>query len=364
MVHHAAPECRPGDLYGRRKQDPLLRAADMLFSLYVRALEFRPKSSRELAVDTGSHRVTVSRKSVEARDELVACLELTGEGALPPWHPGAHLDVTLPSGRMRQYSLCGDPADLSSYRIAVRLVPDGDGGSREIHESVTVGCQLQISSPRNAFPFTVGSGRFRPRRLRFVAAGIGVTPILPMVATADALGVDWSMVYLGRTAESLAFLGEVSRYGSRVRVRLDAEHGFPTAVDILGDVPDGTEVYCCGPVPVLEMLRSYVRDRGDIGFHYERFSPPPIIDGKDFQIELADGTTVEVPANRTALEAVRAVRPDILYSCRQGFCGTCRVPVSDGTPVHHGAALTTEQQQDHMLLCVSRADGGRIVIDL
>lgn len=362
-MHRTPSDRRPGDLYGRREHDRVISALDSLAGLYFRALAHRPGRGRCLAVDTRTHTVTVVGRTLEAHDENVVVLELGGTGELPGWHPGAHIDVSLPSGRFRQYSLCGDEAS-PTYRIAVRLIADGSGGSREIHETVHVGDTLRIGTPRNAFPFAVGAGPFRPPQVRFVAGGIGITPILSMVATAHRLGLDWSLTYLGRTADSLAFLSDLRRYGSRVRVRLDDEHGLPTADDVLGDLCDGAEVYCCGPLPVLEMLRRYTAVRGTLGLHYERFSPP-IVDGTPFRIELAsDGAVLDVPADRTALDVVRAVRPELLYSCRQGICGTCRVRVLGGEPVHRGTALTSEEQRDHMLLCVSRADKDGVVIDL
>ncbi len=354
----------PGSFDGHRT-DPLLKVLSVLSRVYINSVVRLPQPKRDLAVNPQTHDVTVVRRTVLAEDENVVQLDLRGAGPLPSWTPGAHIDVTLPSGRFRQYSLCGDPQNLSSYRIATRLVPDGDGGSREMHEEVGIGTRLRISTPRNAFPFAVGIGRHRPSYVRFIAGGIGITPILPMVALADRLGLDWTLVYVGRHADSLAFLDVLAAYGSRVRVRLDSDEGVPTAADVLDEVPDGAEVYCCGPVPLLDLVHAAIRQRPTVGFHFERFAPPPIVDGHPFQIELSsDGTVVDVPADRTALEAVRAVRPDVFYSCRQGFCGTCRTPVLAGKPEHHGTALTADEQCGEMLLCVSRAESERIVIDL
>ncbi|MEV6217463.1 iron-sulfur cluster-binding domain-containing protein [Nocardia sp. NPDC051833] len=164
-----------------------------------------------------------------------------------------------------------------------------------------------------------------------------------------------SLVYPGRTADSLAFLEDLrATYGSRVRVRLDADSGLPTAKDVVGDLSDGAEVYWCGPIPLMDLLRKYLAGRGTIGWHYERFSPPPVINGKPFQVRLAsDGTVLDVPADATVLETVRAARPDVLFSCRQGFCGSCRTRVLEGSPIHHGTALTEAEQTGQMLLCVS-----------
>ena len=164
---------------------------------------------------------------------------------LPPWHPGAHVDIHLPSGRVRQYSLCGEPARRDVYRIAVRRIPDSGGGSVEVHEALQIGTQVMTNGPRNAFPMTVPGHGSPTRQLRFIAGGIGITPILPMLAHAAGLGVAWSMVYTGRSRGSLPFLDDVAVFGDRVDVRTDDVHGVPTANQRLGDCPDGTR---CTPV--------------------------------------------------------------------------------------------------------------------
>ena len=142
-------------------------------------------------------------RQVVAHDQNVVALTLAAPDRrpLPAWHPGAHLDVHLPSGRVRQYSLCGDPAARDTYRIAVRRIPDGGGGSIEVHD-LAVGATVTSNGPRNAFPLTVPGYGSPARRFRFIAGGIGITPILPMLGLAQQLGVEWSMVYVGRSRES------------------------------------------------------------------------------------------------------------------------------------------------------------------
>ncbi|QSE95616.1 oxidoreductase [Rhodococcus pseudokoreensis] len=356
-------------MWGRRRHDRLVTTLDRLSLPYVRVLRHLHLPSPRRQASDDSLRVVVTDRRIEAVDENVVSfrLEPAGGGTVPPWYPGAHLDLLLPSGRLRQYSICGDPADRSHYRIAVRLIPDGGGGSREIHESLHVGTELTIRTPRNAFPLTLGGHNTRPQTVRFVAGGIGITPILPMIAAADRVGVDWSLLYCGRSRESLAFTDHLAAFGDRVRLRLDDEHdGPPTADDLLGTLPDDSSVYCCGPAPMIETLRTALGPRRTVGLHYERFAPPPIVDGTAFEIELAtDGTVLTVAADRTALDAIRDVRRDATYSCRQGFCGSCRVTLLDGTPDHRGGALSERERADGQFLpCVSRADGGRLVVDL
>lgn len=275
-------------------------------------------------------RLIVADRSVVA-DGVVA-LRLAGLGPLPAWQPGCHLDVELPSGRRRQYSLTGDPADRHSYRIAVRLVGPG---SAEVH-GLRPGARVAVRGPRNAFPFVT-----RPRML-FVAGGIGITPIAPMVRAAARSGVDWHLLYTGRTRASMPFRTGLG-HASRITVHADDEHGPPT--DLLARAAPGGAVYACGPPPMLDAIRAAFPASPATALHTERFSPPPVVDGRPFRLVLArSGTVLDVPADRTALDVVREVCPDVAYSCRQGFCGTCRIG-------------------EH-LICTARPAGDRLVLDL
>ncbi|MDR3659669.1 MAG: ferredoxin reductase, partial [Mycobacterium sp.] len=210
-------------------------------------------------------------RQVAAHDQDVVALTLgpADGGELPCWHPGSHIDVHLPSGLIRQYSLCGNPDKSGSYRIAVRRIPDGGGGSIEAH-ALVVGDVITTSGPRNAFPLAVPGYGSPTRKLRFIAGGIGITPILPMLHRAAHLDIDWSMVYTGRSRDSLPFLDELARFGDRVQIRTDDEHGLPSADDLLGDCPAGTAVYTCGPAPMLTAIRSRRFGTDDVEVHFER----------------------------------------------------------------------------------------------
>ncbi|NMH98830.1 PDR/VanB family oxidoreductase [Pseudonocardia acidicola] len=282
----------------------------------------------------------------EAPDVVGLRLSRAGGGVLPGWHPGAHLDLVLPSGRVRQYSLCGDPADRTAYRIAVRRIVDGAGGSREVHD-LRPGAALTARGPRNAFPLVTASAYL------FLAGGIGITPIVPMVRAAAARGADWRLVHAGRTRESLPLSSGLDL--ARVRLRPDDEHaGPPTAAELLDGLPAGAAVYCCGPPPMIDAVRRGLP--AGVPLHAERFSAPPVAGGRPFTVELARrGIRVDVPADRSALAAVHEVVPDVAFSCRQGFCGTCHVRVLAGeVPGPPG----------EMALCVGRAAGDRVVVDL
>ncbi len=337
----------PPDLRGRRDHDRFLVAISAVFGGVQRARGlFRPKLpmvrpvSRDLAL--------VVREVRTVADDVVALtLGAVDDAPLPSWQPGCHLDVRLPSGRRRQYSLCGDPADRRAYRIATRLIPDGGGGSAEIH-GLRPGDRLTVQGPRNAFPFLA-----RERYL-FLAGGIGITPILPMVKA--AAGTDWRLVYTGRTRAAMPFLDELP--ADRVTIRTDDADGPPNAADWLRHVAPGTAIYCCGPAPMLAAVRAASAAHE---LHYERFAPPPVVDGKPFTVELArSGLTVEVPATRSALAAVQDHLPDVPYSCRQGFCGTCRVTVLSGEVDRR----TGDALDGTMLICVSRAADCHLRLDL
>lgn len=341
----------PPDLRGRRDRDPFWVAVNAFFNGVQRARSLRAPAPPAIRPVDRTMRLTVLEARREADDVAGIRLGAPDGRVLPRWQPGCHLDVLLPSGRRRQYSLCGDPADRRAYRIAVRRLPDGGGGSVEMHE-LKEGAPLTVQGPRNAFPFLAHE------RYLFLAGGIGITPILPMAATAERLGADWRLVYTGRTRASLPFLDELP--AGRVTVRTDDEDGVPSAADLLGDVADGTGVYCCGPAPMIDAVRAGAGDRATL--HYERFAPPPVTGGKPFEVELRrSGRTLAVPADRPALDVIREALPDVAYSCRQGFCGTCRTRVLSGDVDDRAAA---DRGDDSMLICVSRATGGRIALDL
>ncbi|GGF12923.1 ferredoxin [Williamsia phyllosphaerae] len=355
-------EATPPHLYGRFRHDPAMMFVAAVTRSWYPLLGRFVKAPKDTHVNTGVTTVRIAERTVVAEDENVVSLTFVAldGGELPPWYPGAHLDLLLPSGRMREYSLCGDPTDRTYYRIAVRRIPDGGGGSVEVHEALQVGDTISVKGPRNAFPLAL-PGRGSPaQRLRFVAGGIGITPILPMVAAADRLDLDWSMIYTGRSEDSLPFVETLRSHGDRVTVRTDDNGGIPTAAELLDGVEAGTAVYCCGPVPMLNAIRRELTHIDDVELHFERFSPPPVLDGSAFAVTLeATGREVEVSATESTLAAVRRTLPSVPYSCQQGFCGTCRVRVIDGEVDHRDTLLTpSERSAGWMLTCVSRAAAG------
>ncbi|MDJ0344000.1 PDR/VanB family oxidoreductase [Streptomyces sp. H10-C2] len=344
---------------------------DPVLALMARVTPFllrqsaRRKRREPVPVDR-SLRLVVTEVRHEAEDVVSLRFAAADGGPLPGWHPGAHLDLDLPSGRRRQYSLCGDPTDLTTYRIAVRRIEKGDGGSREIHEQLSAGAELRAHGPRNAFAYAPGGACL------FIAGGIGITPILPMVQAAAAMGADWRLVYTGRSRATLPFLDEIDAIETaggapaRVTVRTDDADGVPTPDLLLAGAGPGTSVYFCGPPPLIAALRDAFPATGATGLHFERFSAAPVVDGTPFEIRLGpDGPVLPVPADRSALSVLAEQRPETGYSCRQGFCGTCRLPVLTGEVAHAGS-VAARRSDTNMLICVSRSatSGGRITLDV
>ncbi|MFJ8113998.1 PDR/VanB family oxidoreductase [Streptomyces sp. NPDC096132] len=279
---------------------------------------------------------------------------------LPSWEPGAHIDVLLGPDLERQYSLCGDPADRSAWRIAVLRESEGRGGSAYVHEQLGQGDKVRVRGPRNHFALRPAA------RYRFVAGGIGITPILPMLAAAEAAGAEWTLLYGGRTRDSMAFTGELAGYGDRVTVAPQDETGLLDLGSVLDDLPEGTLVYCCGPGPLLDAVEARCPSGA---LHVERFQAKAQPTGEDseFDVELAQsGRTLTVSPGVSVLDTVRAAGVEVLWSCTEGTCGTCETDVLEGTPDHRDSVLTAEEREagETMMICVSRCRGKRLVLDL
>ncbi|WP_405569045.1 PDR/VanB family oxidoreductase [Streptomyces sp. NBC_01167] len=305
---------------------------------------------------TATRRALVTERTSAA--EGVVRLRLEGTD-LPPWEPGAHLDLVLPSGLVRQYSLCGDPAESGTYTVAARLIEDGRGGSREVHEQLHEGTEIEIRGPRNRFALV------RSAAYLFVAGGIGITPVLPMLRAAEAAGADWRLVYCGRSRASMPFLDEVEKLGAdggRVTIVAEDESGLPDLAFLAG-TPAETAVYCCGPNGLMDAVTRLLPEGRQP--HLERFAPAAQAGGGPFEVELRrTGRTVRVAEGQSVLAAVRAEVRDVSYSCEQGFCGTCQQRVLAGEIDHRDELLTDGEREDSMLICVSRCHGGRLVLDL
>ncbi len=293
-------------------------------------------------------------------DGVVALTLVDPDGArLPDWTPGSHVDLVLPTGDTRQYSLCGDRWDAHAYRVAVLREPDGRGGSAWVHDELAVGDLVGLGGPRNQFRLVPA-----PRFL-FLAGGIGITPLLPMVDAARRLGADWRLVYGGRTRASMAFLDELD--DDRVTVWPQDERGLLPLADLLTGLDDGTRVYCCGPAPLLDAVEAACPPGL---LRTERFAAreqgAPVRDEPFTVVLERTGAEVVVTPDVSVLEAVRAAGADVLSSCRQGTCGTCETTVLAGDPDHRDSVLDEAERAagDCLLVCVSRSRGDRLVLDL
>ena len=315
-----------------------------------------------VGADVATLRVT----SKDAQADGVLTLELAAPagGRLRDWTPGSHIDLVLPNGLTRQYSLCGDRWDPCTYRVGVLLELESRGGSSYVHDELQPGDLVGVGGPRNNFPLVPSE------QYLFVAGGIGITPLLPMIRQADLLGADWRLLYGGRQRASMAFLDELAGYGDRVQVMPEDEFGLLDLRGFLGEPRAGVKLYCCGPAPLLAAIEATCADWPPSALRTERFVADERgapVRNAPFDVELArTGTTVTVNPGDTVLDAVGSAGVDVLSSCRQGICGTCETTVLAGEPDHRDTLLDDDERAagDCMYICVSRSCSDRLVLDL
>ncbi|MER5478120.1 PDR/VanB family oxidoreductase [Streptomyces sp. NPDC002734] len=286
---------------------------------------------------------------------------------LPAWTPGAHVDVHL-GGLIRQYSLCGDPADTGRYRVAVLNEPSSRGGSAHVHAKLRPGQSVTVKGPRNHFALEDAE------RYLFVAGGIGITPILAQAREATALGRPWKLWHGGRRRDSMAFGDELAALGGPVVLHPQDTHGHLDLPGILAEAEadPGALVYCCGPEPLLAAIEAACAERGlRDRLRLERFAavkaPAPEGGEQAFEVECArSGATVTVGPEESIVDALESAGVAVETSCRDGICGTCETRVLDGTPDHRDMLLSSEEQAagTSMMICVSRCASARLVLDL
>ncbi|MFI6935321.1 PDR/VanB family oxidoreductase [Streptomyces sp. NPDC050287] len=324
-----------------------------------RALQASPADLEELTLHVDAR--------IHAADSVVSLvLRRPDGGPLPGWAPGAHIDVLLDNGLIRQYSLCGNPADRAAWQIGVLREPESRGGSAYVHDEVREGSAVRVRGPRNNFPLRPAEHHL------FIAGGVGITPILAMVEAAEASGADWRLLYGGRTRASMAFLDRLAPYGDRVLIRPQDEYGLLDLAAFLGTPRADTLVHACGPEPLLRAAQERCAGwpAGTLGI--ERFAPvrPAVAEqapAASFEVVLArSGRTLTVPPDRSVLEVAEEAGVPVLFSCREGTCGTCETDVLEGTPDHRDSLLDEDERAagETMLICVSRSCGPRLVLDL
>lgn len=304
------------------------------------------------------HRITWEAPGVLSLDFMAP-----DGGELPAFGPGAHVDIHLPDGQVRQYSLCGDPDDRTTYRVGVREVENGRV-SRVIHYEMRPGALIEVGVPRNNFPLVPS-----PRYL-FVAGGIGITPMLPMMQAAKRAGAQWTLLFCTRRVseapfldEALALGGEVSLHATEAGTRLDV-------TTRLAQAPADTVLYCCGPERLMTAVEEATRGWPEGSVRFEWFTPksrPEDEVSDSFDVVCAQsGMTLSVPSNKTVLEVLTDAGFDVPRSCEQGVCGTCECRVLEGEIDHRDSILSAGEREanDVMMTCVSRAKGRRLVLDI
>lgn len=310
----------------------------------------------------------VRRRSTLAEGVVVLDLAHPENEDLPRWEPGAHIDLMLDDGLTRQYSLCGDPQDLSVWRVGVLLDPNSRGGSRYVHENLNEGATVRVRGPRNHFPLVDAP------HYRFIAGGIGITPILAMLETVQRAGGDWTLLYGGRTRASMAFAEDLAdRYPERVTIWPQDERGLLDLESLLKEPEDNTLVYCCGPEALLAAVEQHCAHWPPGILHIERFAAKaPTAEQLAEALESFEvvcrrsGVTLEVPSDQSILEVLEEAGIPITASCYEGTCGSCEARVLEGTPDHRDSVLTDAEKAagEVMLVCVSRSRTERLVLDL
>ena len=313
------------------------------------------------APDDAAFDMTIAARVVAADGVDIFELAPVG-GSLPRWQPGAHIDVILPGGDARQYSLCGPP-DAPSWRIGVLREDDGRGGSVWLH-SLSVGDTVRVAGPRNHFEFSAERGT----SYLFIAGGIGITPISAMMAAAASAGVEYSLEYAGRSRSTMALLDPLeAAHPGRVSAHPADEGDRLDLAALFAGLKPFTTTYCCGPARLIDAVEVAARGRQ---LRVERFTPKqlgaPVL-AEPFEVELAySGLELTVPPERSILDVVEEAGVLVLSSCREGTCGTCETRVVAGEIDHRDSILTSDEQdaQDVMYICVSRSAGPRLTLEL
>jgi len=268
----------------------------------------------------------------------------------------------------RQYSLCGSTASRSEWRVGILLDPNSRGGSQFVHDKLHEGTTIRVRGPRNHFPLA------NSPRYQFVAGGIGITPMLPMIEAAEATGADWQLIYGGSARSSMAYLEALERFGDRVTVCARDEQGdaFRTKLAaVLAAPQENTLVYCCGPEGLLDAVEKGCQAWPDGSLHLERFSAKTVEAPSDaldtFEVECQrSGITLTVPLDKTIYDVAEEAGLDVLGSCMEGVCGTCECEIISGDGDHRDSVLTDSEKAANqtIMICVSRSRSERLVLDL
>ncbi len=312
--------------------------------------------------------VVVRKREIQGTDVVVLDLGRADGAALPAFEAGAHVDIHVAPGLVRQYSLCSDPAEVSVYRLGVLKDPASRGGSVQVHDSLHEGREVQISAPRNLFPLAADA-----RRSILLGGGIGITPMIAMAHALHRQGADFELHYCGRSRSRSAFLDELAKapFAARVVTHFDDEEAAQRLdlAAVLGKADTGTHMYTCGPSGFMDWVIAGARAQGydEAQIHKEYFQVEVDASGGGFEVVAArSNKTVQVAEGQTILDALAQVGIKIDISCEQGVCGTCMCEVLEGEPDHRDVYLTDEEKaaNDQILVCCSRAKTNKLVLDI
>ena len=314
----------------------------------------------------GTQKLRVRRMTWEAQDVVSVVLGRDDGADLPEFSCGAHVDVVLSPNLVRQYSLCGNPADRKQWMLAVLLEPEGRGGSEFVHTTLRPGMVVEVAGPRNNFPL------IDAERVLFIAGGIGITPLLPMVRAAEDQGRDWTLLYGGRRRASMAFLDELRALGPRVTIAPQDEVGLLDLTQAIEPLPAETAVYCCGPEPLIGAVEATCASLGRGAPHVARVgarrAPGAVSDDREdvsFELIMSEsGRQFTIPADKTIIEVLDDEGVFVPTSCTEGFCGTCETEVVSGIPDHRDEYLTDAQRASNktMMICVGRSKTPQLTI--
>jgi vanillate O-demethylase ferredoxin subunit len=316
---------------------------------------------------SGTLTVQVADVQAEARDVMTLELRAPGGGPLPPFEPGAHLDLHLPNGLVRQYSLTNDWRERDRYVIGVGRAADSRGGSSFIHGNVRTGAQLTVSAPRNNFALEPAAERFL-----FIAGGIGITPIMAMIRWCIANAKAWRLIYAARSRQRAAFYEELCALArSSAQFHFDDERGQVLDVaQAIAELSDGERIYCCGPAPLMDSVRALTEHLPAGTVRFEWFTTPDNDEPQDsssFTVKLErSGVEFEIPEHKSILEVLEDHGFEIPFSCREGLCGTCVTNVCSGEPDHRDYVLSDEERASGkmMTICCSRSKSPVLSLDL
>lgn len=309
--------------------------------------------------------LTVTRSETAADGIQLIEFRAPDGAALPAWTPGSHLAIRVPSGAMRNYSLCSDPQERHRYLIAVKREVAGRGGSVGLIDQTRPGDSIAVMSPRNLFELVTSAPSYI-----FIAGGIGITPVLSMIRSLRRSGdKPFHLYYLTRSPAVTAFLPDLADFTDRVTVHHDG--GDPAqAFDLwpILEAPSNAHIYCCGPRPLMDAVRDMTGHWPEAALHFEDFGSDlvrPRADDTPFEIQLGyHGPHLKVPVGATILETLRANGRIVPSSCESGTCGTCRTTILAGEPDHRDLVLNEAEKRNSIMICVSRAKTDLLVLDL